>query len=766
MQRPGREVACGSRFPALPRVPRGRCAAERRAPRRLRAPDQRARASSETLPRWSVTTRSAIEEKWQGAWAEARAFNVAEPRGPATRRAQDVRARDAPVPVGRTAHGARARTTCWARSSRTSGAGAASACCGRWASTRSACPPRTPRSGKAATRARSPRATSPRSARQMQRIGWAIDWTRELSTHEPEYYRWTQWLFLRFFERGLAYRKAAPVKWCPNDQTVLANEQVIDGRCERCGAVVEAKNLEQWLFRITAYAERLLDEMALLESWPERVLTMQRNWIGRSEGAEVVFRVDGPRPRAAGLHDAAGHALRRNVLRARARAPADRASSSQAPSTSDEVLDYVRHAAATQRSRSARRRRRTASSPAGSWSNPVNDEPDPDLGRRLRARRVRHRRDHGRAGARRARPRVRGALRPADRQVVGRRTARRGGRAYVAHADDECSSTRRSSPGCRGGGEAARSSSGSAERGLGRATIGYRLRDWLLSRQRYWGAPIPIVYCDGCGIVPVPDEELPGAAPGDRRLPAEGPLAARGRRGLGAHDVPLVRRRGAARDRHDGHVRRLVLVLHPLRRPAERPRAVRSRARRLLAAGRPVHRRRGARDPAPALCALLREGDERPRPRRLPRAVRAALHAGDALSPRREDVEVEGQRDPARRLRGAATAPTRCASISRSSGRSTRTRSGRTPASREWCGFLHRLWRVGARGASTTSPDGHDGHAARPQGACGDREGDRRHRQAVRHEHADRRGDGAREGDLRAAPTTRPHGSPSRPRSR
>src|SRR6266568_3180273 len=127
---------------------------------------------------------------------------------------------------------------------------------------------------------------------QMQRMGWAIDWEREIASHEPEMYRWTQWLFLKFLEAGHAYRKQSAVKWCPNDQTVLANEQVIDGRCERCGAEVEVRNLEQWLFKITAYADRLLDDMALLESWPERVLTMQRNWIGRSEGAEVVFRIE------------------------------------------------------------------------------------------------------------------------------------------------------------------------------------------------------------------------------------------------------------------------------------------------------------------------------------------------------------------------------------------------------------------------------------------------------------------------------------------
>src|SRR5579884_1572516 len=117
------------------------------------------------------------------------------------------------------------------------------------------------------------------------RWGVSFDWSREVSSHEPGYYRWTQWIFLRLFERGLAFRKEAAVNWCPNDQTVLANEQVIDGRCERCGAEVELRQLEQWFFRITDYADRLLDGLDEIH-WPEHVKTMQRNWIGRSEGGE------------------------------------------------------------------------------------------------------------------------------------------------------------------------------------------------------------------------------------------------------------------------------------------------------------------------------------------------------------------------------------------------------------------------------------------------------------------------------------------------
>src|SRR5438270_8705419 len=128
--------------------------------------------------------------------------------------------------------------------------------------------------------------------RQFRSWGISIDWSRELATHEPSYYRWTQWIFLQLLEAGLAYRKEAAVKWCPNDQTVLANEQVdAEGRCERCGAIVEVRQLEQWFLRITDYAERLLTDLDIID-WPEHATTMQRNWIGRSEGAEVTFRCE------------------------------------------------------------------------------------------------------------------------------------------------------------------------------------------------------------------------------------------------------------------------------------------------------------------------------------------------------------------------------------------------------------------------------------------------------------------------------------------
>jgi leucyl-tRNA synthetase len=347
---------------------------------------------------------------------------------------------------------------------------------------------------------------------QMERIGWAFDWDRVLATHEPEYYRWTQWLFLKFFENGYAYRKEVPVKWCPVDQTVLANEQVVNGRCERCGAEVESRNLEQWLFRITAYADALLDEMDTLEWWPERVLTMQRNWIGRSEGADVIFRVEGEdidipvfttRPDtlfgATFFVLAPEHPLIPQLV--------------AGSENEQEVLDYVRHASA--RSEVERETKEKDGVPTGRYViNPVNDERIPiwvadyvlmEYGTgAIMAVPAHDERDH--SFAKRYDLPIRPVVVPAGGAVPEEG-------AFTAHTDDEqlINSGRFSgmpSP------EAKRAIVEWLEgKNAARLAVRYRLRDWLLSRQRYWGCPIPVIHCESCGIVLVPEDQLPVLLP-------------------------------------------------------------------------------------------------------------------------------------------------------------------------------------------------------------------------------------------------------------
>ena len=151
--------------------------------------------------------------------------------------------------------------------------------------------------------------------------GMGYDWDKEVVSCLPDYYRWTQWIFLKLYEKGLAYRKKAYVNWCPTDMTVLANEQVVDGRCERCDSVVEQKDLEQWFFKITDYADRLLKDIDRLENWPERVKTMQKNWIGRSEGAEVEFQDRGQEADPYGFHHPSRHPLWGDLHGAGAGAP-------------------------------------------------------------------------------------------------------------------------------------------------------------------------------------------------------------------------------------------------------------------------------------------------------------------------------------------------------------------------------------------------------------------------------------------------------------
>ena len=497
-----------------------------------------------------------------------------------------------------------------------------------------------------------PRVTTDRNIehirRLMRRVGWAYAWRRSLATHQPDYIRWQQWQFLRFYEKGLAYRKAAHVKWCPNDQTVLANEQVRDGHCERCGAEVESRLMEQWFFRITDYAQALLDDLDTVD-WPESIKARQRNWIGPLRGRRDPLPDRGAgrgRPR---LHDASRHALRRDLLRPRARARArgsyrvGRGARLRPPRVREE-------------DRGARGGDREDRRLHGLHAvNPVNGERLPVYVADYVLTDYGTGRDHGRARARPARLRLRDGVRPAD---AAGRAAPDGdvdeSAAYVEHTEGEVlvnSAEFDGLPAPEGGRQDRRASSPpTAAAGF---AINYRLRDWGFSRQRYWGCPIPVVYCEACGIVPLPEDELPVLLPEieDYKPKGQPPLAQ-------AEDwvnVSCPRCDGAAPREIETMDTFVDSSWYFLRYcdPDNDRRAVRAGGRRLLESDRPLHRRRRSRDRAHDLRPLLDEGAERSRAHRLPGAVRALLleRLGDAGQD--EDVEARRQRRRPGRVRRA-----------------------------------------------------------------------------------------------------------------
>src|SRR5215208_484355 len=347
--------------------------------------------------------------------------------------------------------------------------------------------------------------------RAFNELGVSIDWDREFATHEPSYYRWTQWLFLKFYERGLAYRQDAAVNWCPNDQTVLANEQVIDGRCERCGYLVEAKQLEQWFFRITDYADRLLDDLATVD-WPEHVKTMQRNWIGRSEGAEVTFRCE-----SAGT-DYGVFTTRPDTLFGATffvMAP-EHPDVLKLAGDDPKVREYVNHSlteSAEERGEEAREKtgvplNRTVTNPVNGeeipmfvadyvlmeygtgaiMAVPAHDQRDFDFAKNFDLPIVPVVEPAG------------GAEHPEDQ-------------AFVSHSPHEKLINSGEFSGLSSPEAKEKIVASLGEKGLAEKAVNYRLRDWLLSRQRYWGCPIPIVYCETDGMVPVPPEDLPVELP-------------------------------------------------------------------------------------------------------------------------------------------------------------------------------------------------------------------------------------------------------------
>ena len=386
-----------------------------------------------------------------------------------------------------------------------------------------------------------------RMKEQFFKMGIVYDWPREVNSCLPDYYRWTQWLFLLMYQRGLAYKKLAAVNWCPNDQTVLANEQVVNGRCERCGAIVTRRDLNQWFFKITDYAQRLLDDLDTLDEWPERVRVMQRNWIGRSEGAELAWPVAG-RPEtihffttrpdtvygATFMVLAPEHPLVPTLTRPEQQAAVD---------------DYIEQARReTEIERLATDKEKTGVFLGSYVVNPFTgkeipiyiadyvlvtygtgaimavpggDERDYDFAQKYSLEII-----------------------PVVAPPAGVETAYIAAGAPAADpvAGPVVKGDRGTPPLYTGPGtminsgpldglptaEAKREVIATVEHeGTGRGTVNFRLRDWLISRQRYWGPPVPMVYCDGCGEVPVPEDQLPVLLPYDVdfRPTGESPLA-------------------------------------------------------------------------------------------------------------------------------------------------------------------------------------------------------------------------------------------------
>ena len=380
----------------------------------------------------------------------------------------------------------------------------------------------------------------------MRRYACSFDWDRVLNTCDPEYYQWNQWFFLQMYERGLAYRKDSAVNWCPSCQTVLANEQVVGGECERCDSAVTKKKLNQWYFKITDYADRLLDDMKELEGqWPEKVLLMQRNWIGRSQGAEVSFEIEG-RDESVVVYTTRPDTLYGAtffVVAVDSALAAELAEGTESESAFQEYLEKVK--ATSDMDRLATDRPKTGVFLNRYAINPVNGErlqiwasdyvlADYGTGA-IMAVPAHDQRDLDFAKAFDLPIRV-VVESETDPSVTGEATADDGAHVNSGNLD--------------GLGKAdaiAKIISELEAKKLGKPATNYRLRDWLISRQRFWGTPIPIIHCPTCGEVPVPLDQLPVKLPDAAGLD----LAPKGTSPLGAADewanVPCPKCAGPAR---------------------------------------------------------------------------------------------------------------------------------------------------------------------------------------------------------------------------
>jgi leucyl-tRNA synthetase len=358
--------------------------------------------------------------------------------------------------------------------------------------------------------------------RQLKEWGCCYDWDREVASCEPDYYRWTQWIFLQLYKKGLAYKAKSNVNWCPDCATVLANEQVIDGRCERCDSTVVQKALEQWFFKITDYSQRLLDDLDKLDGWPERVKTMQRNWIGRSEGTEVDFALE---PREDGASDSSDKVSCFTTRVDTIYGCTYMVVATEYPQLPEmvaglpqeqEIKEFITECATlTNLDRESDEVEKKGVFTGRYVINPYNGKKIPLwVGNYVLM--------YG-TGAVMAVP----AHDTRDWQF-----AKKYGLDIVLSIQnpegtlklDEMQTAYTADGTCVDSGpfsgvpnrEAIQQMTAYAEeKGFGKGKINFRLRDWLISRQRYWGAPIPMIYCEKCGLVPVPEDQLPVLLPED-----------------------------------------------------------------------------------------------------------------------------------------------------------------------------------------------------------------------------------------------------------
>ena len=368
--------------------------------------------------------------------------------------------------------------------------------------------------------------------------GTGYDWTREIAASNPDYYKWTQWIFLKLYEKGLAYKKKASVNWCPSCSTVLANEQVLDGRCERCDDAVVQKDLEQWFFKITDYAQRLLDDLEQLEHWPERVKLMQRNWIGRSEGARVDFRIEGKDiPTGTTIYghgDKMRYSYEHKGLDIRLRCFTTRPDTLcgatfmvlapehpiiktlvEGNKRREEILEFVEKA----RNESIIKRSAADTRKEGIFTghyviNPVNNEKIPlwvadyvlmEYGTGAVMSVPAHdQRDFG--FARQYDLPIKVVIQPEGKNLDP-------AAMKEAFTDDGVQVNSKQFDGLPNREAMEKITEYLEHMNKGAGTVSYKLRDWLISRQRYWGAPIPIIYCKECGHLPVPEAELPVLLP-------------------------------------------------------------------------------------------------------------------------------------------------------------------------------------------------------------------------------------------------------------